>query len=217
MATQKIDVAALNIVASPHPPGIYRDVLALVANKEVTLWGSDRVKITEFQEMEDKPNLLYGRILVWGEIDKDGKWLNKNKNIEATPEEKRKIAKAIPEDYEPNFRSFYCVFIEDKHRLVFEARNELDQHFAPSRAERMFQLLFDKHLPESAPEVDVTAIPEDETLEAIFAIPKLRRLEIFVKRPNADDSADAETRILNRAHAASTAPAPSVTARSPWP
>ncbi|THD68436.1 MAG: DUF4747 family protein [Bradyrhizobium sp.] len=198
MAVQKIEVAALNIVASPHPKGVYREILSAIANKEVTLWGSDRGKITEFQEMEDKPNLLYGRVLVWGEIDKDGKWLNKNKNIEATPEEKQKIAKAIPEDYEPNFRSFYFVFIEDKHRLIFESKNELDQHFAPSRAERMFQRLFDRHLPDSASAVDVTAIPEDETLEAIFAIPKLRRLEIFVKRPNADDSADAEQRILNR-------------------
>jgi hypothetical protein len=199
MAVQKVEVAALNIVASPHPKGVYRELLSAVANKEVTLWGSDRGKITEFQEMEGKPNQLYGRVLVWGEIDKEGKWLNKNKNIEATPEEKRKIAEAIPEDYEPNFRSFYFIFIEDKHRLMFEAKNELDQHFAPSRAERMFQRLFERHLPESAPDVDVTAIPEDETLEAIFAIPKLRRLEIFVKRTNVgDDSADAEQRILNR-------------------
>jgi hypothetical protein len=116
MAVQKIEVAALNIVASPHPKGVYREILSAIANKEVTLWGSDRGKITEFQEMEDKPNLLYGRVLVWGEIDKDGKWLNENKNIEATPEEKQKIAKAIPEDYEPNFRSFYFVFIEDKQQ-----------------------------------------------------------------------------------------------------
>lgn len=198
MPTTQIEVAALNVVASPHPKGVYREILGSIANKEVTLWGSDRAKITEFLPMEDRQNLLYGRILVWGEIDKDGKWLNKTKNIEATPEEKQLIADSIPEDYEPNFRSFYAIFSEEKHRLVFETKNELGQHFAPSRAERMFQRLFDRHLPDSSSDVDVTAIPEDETLDNIFAIPKLRRLEIFLKRTNADDSSEDERRILRR-------------------
>jgi Domain of unknown function (DUF4747) len=159
MATTKIEVGALNIVASPHPAGIYRRILTTIANKEVPLWGMDRAKITEFQEIEDKPNLLYGRVLVWGEIDKEGKWLNKNKNVEATPEEKRRIAEAIPEDYEPNFRSFYFIFIEDRHRLIFETRNDLGQHFAPSRAERMFQRLFNRYLSKTDISVDVWPAP----------------------------------------------------------
>ncbi len=198
MADLRIEVGALNIVASPHPDGVYRQVLRQVANKEVPLWGSDRAKITEFQEMEDRPDLLYGRILVWSEIDPDGKWLNKVKNVEATVEEKKEIAEAIPQDYEPNFRSFYFLFVEGKHRLVFEVRNELGQHFAPSRAERLFERLFERYLPDDAPSMSVTAIPEDDTLEKIFAIPKLRYLEIFLKPPNPDDLDEAAERVLRR-------------------
>lgn len=198
MAQLQLEVGALNIVASPHPPGVYRELLSAIANKEVQLWGSDRAKITHFQEFEDKPDLLYGRVLVWAEIDTEGKWINKKKNVEATPEEKQIIAEAIPEDYEPNFRSFSYIFVEKKHRLIIETRNELGQHLAPSRAERMFQRLFDRHLAEDAPSVDVTVIPEDESLEKILAIPKLRRFEIFIKRPNPDDvTVDAE-RVLAR-------------------
>jgi hypothetical protein len=198
MASSRIEVGALNIVASPHPQGIYRRILSEVANKEVHLWGSDMAKITQFQELEDRPNLLYGRILVWAEIDIDGKWLNKKKNVEATLAEKKKIADAIPPDFEPNFRSFNYVLIEEKHRLVVEYRNELGQSFGPSRAERLFERLFKEYLPNDAPDVDVTVIPEEESLDKIFAIPRLRRLEILLKRPNPDDVAEAANRVLSR-------------------
>jgi hypothetical protein len=66
---RSIEVGALNIVASPHPPGIYRQLLTSIANKEITLWGSDRAKITQFQPFEDRPNLLVGRVLVWAHMD----------------------------------------------------------------------------------------------------------------------------------------------------
>ena len=141
MPITRIEVGALNIVASPHPPGVYREVLTAVADKEIELWGSDKAKITAFQEIGDRPHLLYGRVLVWAEIDKDGAWLNKPKNIEATPAEKAQIANALPEDFEPNFRSFYFIFNEKNHHLVLEYRNELGQHFGSKRAERMFSRL----------------------------------------------------------------------------
>jgi len=196
MTQSKIEVGALNIVTTPHPRGIYRDLLRTVADKEVELWGSDRAKITQFQELEDRPDFLYGRILVWAEIDTEGQWLNKEKNVEATLEEKQIIAEALPENYEPNFRSFYFIFIESRHRLVFETRNDLGQHLAPSRSQRIFERLFDRFLPSDAPDVDVTPIPEDETLEKILRIPRLRRLEILLKRPNPDDVADDAERVL---------------------
>jgi hypothetical protein len=197
--TERIEVGALNIVASPHPKGIYVKILKQVANKEVVLWGSDQAKITPIDEIEDRPGLWLGRVLLWAEIDTEGDWINKEKNVRATPEEKRQIAEAIPEEFEPNFRSFWFVLIEDKHRIVIEYMNELGQHLAPSRAERLFLRLFRKHLPPDAPEVDVTVVPEAEALEKIFAIPRLRTLEIYIKRPNAgDDAGEEAARVLKK-------------------
>ena len=154
----RIELGALNIVASPHPHGIYRRALAAVADKEVNLWGSDRAKITPFQPLEDRPNLLWGRILVWAEIDTEGKWLNKAKNEEATAAEKRAVVDALPPNLEPNFRSFYYLFVEDEHGLVIETRNELGQHLAPSRAERMLLRLFETYLADDFPAFDVTVM-----------------------------------------------------------
>jgi hypothetical protein len=196
--TARIEVGALNIVASPHPPGVYRTILKAVADKEVHLWGSDMAKITEFREFDDDPDRLQGRILVWAEIDIDGKWLNKKKNVEATPDEKQVIAKAIPSDFEPNFRSFNYVFVESKHRMVVEFRNELGQQLGPSRAEKLFERLFEHYLPKGSPNVEVTVIPKDDSLDNIYKIPGLRWLEIVVKRPNADDVESDAARVLGK-------------------
>jgi hypothetical protein len=99
----RIVVGALNIAASPHPPGIYGRLLELSAETSIHLAGSDWAKRTKAERRD--ANVLFGRILVWTEINKSGAWLNTTKNQKATPDEKDKIA--IPNDIKPNFKGFY--------------------------------------------------------------------------------------------------------------
>jgi hypothetical protein len=192
-----ITLGAVNIAADPHPTGIYRRLFAAAANRVVHLRGSDYAKITAPQDRDTDPPSFYGRVLVWTEIDKNGKWLNQKKNEEATPEEKAKIQ--IPDDIDPNFRSFNFVFIDEKHRLVLEYRNELGQSFAPKSAEHVFRELFSEpYFGEDTPEVSVTAVPSHEALDKIYNITRLKHLEIFIIRPNPDDLTEETGRILER-------------------
>jgi hypothetical protein len=192
--TVTIAMGALNIAADPHPPGVYRTLFDRAVDVPVRLWGSDWAKITKPIDRESKSPSFYGRILVWTEIDRDGKWLNQDEDREATPIEKKEIR--IPEILDPNFRSFNFVFIEDRHLLVLEYQNELGEHFGAQRAEKLFRRLFVKDdLAEGEPVVEVTVIPSTEALDKIFAIPKLRKLEISVVRPNADSLDEQEERI----------------------
>jgi hypothetical protein len=134
---------------------------------------------------------------VWTEIDKAGKWLNQETDKEATDVEKRAIQ--IPTSLDPNFRSFNFIFLEDRHLLVLEYRNELGEHFGPHRAEMLFSSLFsEESLGPDDPEVSVTVVPSHEGLRRIYAISRLRRLEIFVVRPNADDIAKEQKKLLDR-------------------
>jgi hypothetical protein len=201
MPDSQIELGALNIVATPHPAGIYSQMLNAVTDRQVKLWGSDRGKITKPKPLEDNPNILVGQILLWAHIDPESPWLNTEKNVEATPDEKRAVVDALPGNLEPNFRPFYYAFVEDKHRLVFETRNEFGAHFSPQRAERMFSKLFGL-LPKNFPaSFDATVIPEADSVEKIFKIPRLFSLEILIKRPNADDLGDEYERILKEMEA----------------
>lgn len=166
-----------------------------MTNREIDVGGSDRAKITKPIPFEDRPNLYSGQILVWAEIDAEGKWLNKEKNKEATPAEKKAAVDAIPPNLEPNFRPFTYIWNDANHRLVFETRSDLGHRFSPKRAERFFVRLFET-LSDDPAELDVTIIPEDETVAKILAIPRLRKLLIYVKRPNADDAGGEYERII---------------------
>jgi hypothetical protein len=195
--TRKIVMGALNIAADPHKPGIYRSLFDAAADTPVRLWGSDWAKITQPADRETKPPSFFGRVLVWTEIDRDGKWLNQIEDREATPLEKREIQ--IPEALDPNFRSFNFVFLEDRHLLVIEFENELGEHFGSKRAERLFRRLLAKDdQPEDAPAVEITVVPSREALDIIFGMPKLRKLEIHIVRPNPDDLDDEESRVLQK-------------------
>ena len=195
--TPTIVMGALNIAADPHPKGVYRTLFEAAADKPIRLWGSDWAKITAPIDRESTQPSFYGRILVWTEIDRDGRWLNQAEDREATPTEKRAIQ--IPEILDPNFRSFNFVFIEDRHLLILEYQNELGEHFGPQRAEKLFRRLFVKDEPdEGEPVVEVTVVPSTEALDKIFAIPQLRKLEINVVRPNPDSLDEQEERILQK-------------------
>jgi hypothetical protein len=193
----RVVLGALNIAADPHPEDIYRRLFQAAANREVHLRGSDYAKVTAPQDRETDPPSFYGRVLVWTEIDKNGKWLNQKKNEEATSEDKAKIS--IPEGIDPNFRSFNFVFLEKQHLLVLEYQNELSQSFGPKSAERVFSTLFSEdYFGEDTPDVSVTVVPSTDALEKIYNIPRLRHLEIFIIRPNADDLTDATGKVLDR-------------------
>jgi hypothetical protein len=196
MEDTSIVVAALNVVASPHPPGIYLKILQHVAGKEVPLWGSDRAKVTEPRSIDGRPDDFFGEILIWAHIDTESPWINKETDSKATAEEMEGVLEALPSNLEPNFRYFNYLLNQAEHILLIEVQNEAGQRLSPTRAKRMFDKLFED-LSSDLPEVDVTIIPEEETLERIFAIKRLRKLEIFIKRPNPDDLGEDFKRIMD--------------------
>jgi hypothetical protein len=196
MAEKRIDVAALNITASPHPPGAYVRLLQFVSGREIPLWGSDRAKITEPRPIDGRPDDFYGEILIWAHIDTESPWINKDTDTEASDEDMEAVVAALPENLEPNFRTFTYVLNQAAHVLVFECRNDQSQRLAPKRAAKLFGMLFES-LPPDLPEVDITVIPEEESLETILKMKRLRKLEIFIKRPNPDDLGEDFKRIMD--------------------
>jgi hypothetical protein len=82
-----ITVGFLNIVASPHPPGIYPESLAQVANKPVRVRGNDWAIITKPVASRGEDDLYEGTISVWTDVDASEPSINKStfqrKNVEA--------------------------------------------------------------------------------------------------------------------------------------
>jgi hypothetical protein len=188
-----IELGAINVSASPHPDGVYRQMLLAAANKDIEVFGDDFAKITEASERD--PGIFIGRILVWTKIDKGGDWVNLQKNQKASEQDKSKIV-LVP-TIQPNYKSFQFAFIEKKHWLVVEYKNELRQRFSPKRAERFFRNLFSRDiLGEEFPDIEITVIPDEDSLARLLSIEHLRRLKIVIVRPNPDDMGDHAEEVL---------------------
>jgi hypothetical protein len=195
MSRYHVVFGALNVVAHPHPEGIYVSLLTRASEWEVRLWGADYGSVTAPKEWDKDPNIYLGRVLLWTRINRSGQWYDKKKKQKASEEDKKKIV--LPDEFEPNFRNFNYALNVKKHLLIVEHQNEWGERFGPQRAERLFSLLFSADvLGDDIPDVSITAIPEAASVTNILALPKLRRLAIHLRRPNPDDLTDDYARIL---------------------
>jgi hypothetical protein len=96
-----------------------------------------------------------------------------------------------------NGRIFLWVFRLADHKLFIEMENEFNRTLSPQRAGKLFSILF-ADLGTNSPFVEVTVVPDEDSIDRLLAIPKLKKLEIHLKRPNADDIGAAATRIMAR-------------------
>lgn len=191
--SSKIVISALNVTASPHPEGTYRRLIEAAANREVHLSGHDWAKLTPPEVYAKDENILHGRICVWTEIEKKEEWFNKETNSKASEKDKEQIV--IPETLAPNYRYFYYAININRHVIIFETKNEIRHSFNPKKARFFFIEAF--NLGDSYPDVDVTLIPEEGTVDKILRMPKLRRLKIVVTKPNGEDLTDDFQQVMN--------------------
>ncbi|RUW32296.1 DUF4747 family protein [Mesorhizobium sp. M1E.F.Ca.ET.041.01.1.1] len=177
-----LEFCVLNVSASPHPAGVYVDILNRAARHPVNFWGDLFATISEPTLIE--PGFYRGGLFVWTEIDKTEPAINKAK-LEEIPF--RNLDLDIPDDIGFNGRVFQYILRERDHALFLETRNDFNKRISPTRARTIFSLLFDPDIQGlEAPLVEVTVIPEEDALKRILAIPKLKRLHIHIVRPNAD-------------------------------
>jgi hypothetical protein len=196
-----IQICALNITADPHEDGTYVQLLTRAADFIVHARGSDYAKITRPEQAERAPRFYTGRILLWTELDIEGRWLDITKEDELTADIRNAIS--IPENARPNYRSFDYVLDNDEHRVYFESRNGIGQSLGPSIARVILTRLLSQELQGlDSPEVEVTVVPDTRALERILELPGLRMLFIRVVKPNPDVAAEALQRVLGRLDAA---------------
>ncbi len=188
-----VELGLLNVVATPHPEGMYLKVLRWGAKGYAQARGSDHAKITKPKSEGD--GLYSGRILLWTEIDMDGKWLDIDRDDELSEEDYQKIT--IPAAAKPNFRPFWYIFDEKSHTMYFEMGNEFGQSLGFTSAHRAISRLLDSSgAKRNKIEVTVTIIPEEDAVQKIVDMPGLRKLFIRIRTPNPDDFEDKKKEVL---------------------
>lgn len=197
MAEQEyIEAGFLNVVATPHPKGVYPRLLGAAAEKPVYFRGSFKAAITKPSPIADSPGFYSFQLVAWLEINPDEPTINKAALKKAAfPREGREFTR----QYGVNGRVFYCILNEKTHIITVELKNEDGQRITPGSLERIFERLLSPQILGIKSElVEVTTIPKDDALEYVLGFKRLDRVEILVKRPNEDDLTSPANRVLQR-------------------
>jgi Domain of unknown function (DUF4747) len=188
------EVGFLNIVATPHPDGVYARLIGRAAGFSVAFYGDQTGAITAPKAVGNENSLLQGQLVVWTDIDEDQPGIDKRKLSQV------KLADmdfSVPENLGFNSRVFVYVFNTATHVMAIETRNEFGQTISPTRAKRIFdRLLSPPILGLDAEMVEVTVIPEDDALSQVLGLARLDRVDILVKRPNPDDISDVAAAVM---------------------
>jgi len=196
-----IRISQINIaMENPHSPERYVELFrkATKIKTPINLRGDEAAILgpMDFKTYKAPKDHISGEIYKFLNIDETAQWFNTLKNEPATDEETSSIV--IPKELRPNLKTIEFVFHPHDHKLFFINK---DRHhtLSPQLAEKFFQQLFDLVCDKSdIPTVTVTAVPEKESIEEIFRIPTLRKIEITLARPNPDDFQAQERKFLKK-------------------
>lgn len=198
---KKIIIGAINITIQPHSPEKYISLLrdAKKLAFPVKISGDQYGLLSGTHKLNNKNNELSpitGDIYKFTNINIKDKWFNVLTSDFADDTDIKNIN--IPENLKPNSSRFSYIFYPEEHLFFYEGYYDGNTLGAKS-AERFISGLFEhKLIKEKYGNVDVTHVPATDALVHALNMPIKERIEIIVKRPNPDDHAEAERRVLER-------------------
>ena len=178
-----IQVGFLNVVASPHPEGIYGTSLRAAANKPVRYRGRDWAVILPPKKNSEDANLLEGVLSLWTDVDAS------EPSIDKTTFERRDVEDELKRIFKTrgfNNRGFYYVMDEKSHTIAVELKNDIGKTISARQVGRIFEVAFST-LNSGGQTYEVTVRPEEDALDQVLGLKRLDKVIIVLKRPNPGD------------------------------
>jgi hypothetical protein len=200
-ATRTIKISALNIAMhQPHSAqryvSLFKDAKRL--NYLVRLGSVHGAMLGSLYGPKSGSELseLTGEIFRFVKLDPTEPWFNLETSDVATDDDVEQIN--IPNNLLPHLQRIEFVFKPLVHELWFVSSDRQDR-MGSQAATKFFQALFDRLIRNGKyPEVEVTALPDKETLDQLMSLPTLEKITIELKRPNGDDAGSDEVKWLKR-------------------
>ena len=198
---KQIVMSGLNIVIHPHTPDLYLDLFRKLFSlkRPIAIRGTQFVMIGELERVDKEDPLkgISGKIYRFDHIDEQAPWFNVEDHSVAKPDEVAKVN--IPKHLKPNLVMFDFVFFPRGHKMYIESRNSTKTLAAGVVKKLLDSISLIPAIVKQFGSVEVTVLPDKESLETILRIHRLTKLVIDVKRPNPDDLGEKEdVRVFRR-------------------
>ena len=191
-----LKVAAVNIVAHPHPEGIYREILQHIyrIKEPIKIRGDQFLIISSISVARD--GYVDGIISRFTNIDPEAEWFDTENLDKATEEQMESIS--IPENLRPNHKPFMFRLLEKHHCFVIESYGE-DGSLSPNSVRKFFDKSFEKQdFVRKFGEVECQVLSSHSGLEAILSLPIIKKIEVTISKPNPDDTQTESQEIERR-------------------
>lgn len=201
---KKLIIGAVNITIQPHTPERYLELMKAVyrLRKPANISGDQFGLLAGMHKLardQEEPGPITGDIFRYTDINRNAQWFNTDTNDFADDDDVEGIN--IPENLKPNSSRFSYIFFPDQHLIFYEGYYD-GNSFGPANAERFFtRLLNADEIAEDFGRVEVTHVPERNTLESAIRLRQKEKIMMMVKRPNPDDHAETERRVMERMRA----------------
>ena len=192
--SQILVLSAVNVTVHPHPAGIYKKLLqtSYVARLHAKVQGERWGMISQLYNLPSNLGVsgLQGVISTFTHLDKNLPWFNENTTDDATPSELGEIR--VPDHLQPNHRRCNFVLDDDNHLLIFESSPGRGG-ISPNSMVRFLNLLFsDERVFRLFGKVQLTLVPDPDSVESILRWDAIKTLIIRVTKPNPGDFSEED-------------------------
>ena len=204
-----IRLTALNIVTHPHSPANYVDLLYDILDIDdpvqvrgtkasiiTMLWTSDEDSFWPKSDKKKVPKSVSGIIATFDRINFGADWLSLKSKKSATENELAEIR--IPRHIHPNAQYFLFTFFPRKHVMYVVTEQQYDR-LTPGAAATVFRKFCEKDaIASKYGKVEVSVLPDQEKLEEIFRLPRMRKVHLEFALPNPDQFDDPSKGVYKR-------------------
>jgi hypothetical protein len=194
VSTMLRNYGLLNVVAHPHPEGIYRQIFEKAALSSAVKFRGDRyATISQITETQD--GVFRGRLATWSEIDPKSPSVNKSSLEEMT------LAEAgikLPDNIGFNSAIFYFAFRMPEHALYVELSNSEGRSISPNSARKAFDVILGSASAKMVDELNVFLGSKSDAIDHVLSLKSIRKIKIDLKLPNPDDLSEAHQAALDK-------------------
>lgn len=194
-----VTVSAINVVLHPHRAQLYVKLLRQIFGTQspVRVHGQTAVMLGSCLELDrgSPQNGLTGVIYKFFHLDPSEPWFNTETRKAAEEAELKSIK--IPENLKPHLEELSYVFYPRGHRLYFVSKRSKAQ-LSPALLVKGLERIVER--PEFAKfgSIKFTVEPDNDSVNNILNLARLKMLHLDIYRPNPDDHKSAEEKFFKR-------------------
>ncbi|SHE38341.1 protein of unknown function [Loktanella atrilutea] len=184
----------LNVVAQPHPDGIYRELFSTASSNAAANYRADHfARVSPVTGSKD--GIFRGRLALWTELDPNEPTIHKDSFDQKLLSDSDI---SLPRDIGFNSKIFYFSFNEKSHRLYIELRNDEGGTISPGVARLALDAILKSAEIFQGVSVNVYIATTSAAVEKVLRTPIIRRIDIRLDLPNDDDLSDSEKKVLEK-------------------